>query len=171
VSALSAETCRAVTSAEIQSLFQRFRALDRRHKGYISGEELMNVPELAMNPLAQRVVQMFENCNFKDFVRLLSAFSQRSSRAEQLRWLFELYDVDGDGAVSRADLLTLMRNRAGSQLTDEQLGELVDRALQGVPPGASGERQLSFEAFCQEFAGYSAPAGATLLKVKVPTDC
>lgn len=37
----------------MQSLFSRFRALDRRHKGYISGEELLSVPELAMNPLAQ----------------------------------------------------------------------------------------------------------------------
>lgn len=64
-------------------------------------------------------MQLFENCNFKDFVRLLSAFSPRASRAEQLRFLFDLYDVDGDAAVSRADLLTIMRNRAGSALTCE----------------------------------------------------
>lgn len=106
-----------VTSLEIQSLFARFRALDRRHKGYISADELLSVPELAINPLAQRLVQLFENCNFKDFVRLLSAFSSKSSAEEQLRFVFDLYDVDGDGGVSRADLLTIMRNRAGSALT------------------------------------------------------
>ena len=99
-------------------------------------------------------------------MQLLAAFSARASAAEQLRFMFDVYDVDGDGAVSRTDLLTLMRSRAGSQLSDEQLGALVDRALEGVPRGSSGERSLSFDAFSAEFAGTGRPA---LLTVKVPT--
>ena len=162
-----ARLARAVTSAEIQSLFARFRALDRRHKGYVSGEELLNVPELAINPLAQRMTQVFANCNFKDFVRLLSAFSSRASQGEQLRFLFELCDVDEDGEVSRTDLLTVLRTRAGAQLTDAQTMELVDRAMEAVAPGKCGERALSFDQFCREFAGYDRPGGA-LLRVKIP---
>ena len=125
------------------------------------------MPELAINPLAQRMVQVFGNCNFKDFVRLLSAFSSRASQAEQLRFLFELCDVDEDGEVSRTDLLTVLRTRAGAQLTDAQTVELVDRAMEEVAPGKCGERALSFEQFCKEFAGYDRPGGA-VLRVKVP---
>ena len=55
------------TSREIQALYQRFRALDKKHKGFITEDELMAIPELAISPLAPRIVQMFQNQNFKDF--------------------------------------------------------------------------------------------------------
>ena len=74
------------------------------------------MPELAINPLAQRILQMFENVNFKDFCLMLSNFSERATAEDRIRFLFNVYDVDGDGYISRSDLLTMLRNRAGSQL-------------------------------------------------------
>lgn len=118
----------------------------------------------------QRIVQLFENVNFKDFCLLLSNFrrasqrrtilgvypqatacsfgpfpgpyhcdmtvigvvgpadrrpnrlalsarSDRSAPEDRFRFVFNVYDVDGDGFISRSDMLTIMRNRAGSQLT------------------------------------------------------
>lgn len=66
--------CRgAFTQGEIVALYQRFRQLDKRHKGYITAQELQTIPELVINPLAQRVTQLFTNANFKDFVQLLAA--------------------------------------------------------------------------------------------------
>ena len=50
---------------EIEALYKRFRALDRGHKGYISAEEFMNIPELSINPLAHRLERLFESINFK----------------------------------------------------------------------------------------------------------
>jgi serine/threonine-protein phosphatase 2B regulatory subunit len=153
---------RPVSASEIQSLFARFRALDRRHKGYIGGDELLSVPELAINPLAQRVVQLLGACNFKDFVALLSAFSARASREDALRFMFTVLDVDGDGVLSRADVMTVARARAGGALADEQLAALVDRAL------PSSGAPLTFSQFCEELSGGA--ADAPLLRVKVPTD-
>jgi serine/threonine-protein phosphatase 2B regulatory subunit len=117
------------------------------------------VPELAINPLSSRVVQLVGICNFKDFCAFLSAFSARSSREEQLRFLFTLHVVDGDGLLSRADLLTTARARAGPALSDEQLAGLVDAALPGGAP-------LSVAAFCAEMGG----GEGGLLHVKVPVD-
>ncbi|KAJ0091381.1 hypothetical protein Patl1_14502 [Pistacia atlantica] len=37
---------------EIVSLYQRFCQLDRSNGGFISGEEFLNVPEFAVNPLS-----------------------------------------------------------------------------------------------------------------------
>lgn len=45
------------TQPEVESLYKRFRSLDRARKGYISAEELMSIPELSINPLAQRLVR------------------------------------------------------------------------------------------------------------------
>ena len=38
---------------EITALYERFCALDRNGKGYISADEFMAIPEFALNPLAQ----------------------------------------------------------------------------------------------------------------------
>ena len=77
-----------------------------------------------------------------------------------------MHDVDGDGVSSRADLLTIARARAGTALSDEQLAELIDRAL---PPAAP---PLDFAAFCRELAAPPSPGAPVpaLLTVKVPID-
>ena len=101
------------TSREIQSLYKRFRSLDKRHKGYLSEEELMSIPELAISPLASRVVQVFQNLNFKDFCRM-----------------FRVYDVDRDGCISLSDLETIVKHLVGSSLNEEQVAELITRAME-----------------------------------------
>jgi serine/threonine-protein phosphatase 2B regulatory subunit len=117
------------TSREIQSLYKRFRSLDKRHKGYLSEEELMSIPELAISPLASRVVQVFQNLNFKDFCAMLSSFSDRASRDEKLDFMFKVYDVDRDGCVTASDLETIVKHLVGSSLNEEQVAELMERAM------------------------------------------
>lgn len=118
------------THREIQSLYKRFRSLDKRHKGYLSEDELMSIPELAISPLASRVVQVFQNLNFKDFCRMLSAFSDRASREEKLDFMFRVYDVDRDGLISLSDLETIVKHLVGSSLNEEQVAELITRAME-----------------------------------------
>lgn len=47
-----------VSQEEVEALYRRFRSLDRGLKGYISSEELLGIPELSINPLAQRVLRL-----------------------------------------------------------------------------------------------------------------
>lgn len=47
------DECCVVSQQEIVSLYQRFCQLDRSGGGFISGDEFMNVPEFAVNPLSQ----------------------------------------------------------------------------------------------------------------------
>ena len=108
---------------EIEGLYKRFRSLDRGHKGYISGDEFLDIPELSLNPIASRLVsalfscmreqamhcilkffmppplkvRIYESVNFREFTKLLAAFSPRASRNIKLEYMFLVYDVDGDG--------------------------------------------------------------------------
>lgn len=74
----------AVEPKEIKTLYKRFRRLDRGGRGTISSDDLMMIPEVAMNPLSSRLVsQLFERdpddrINFKSFVMGLSVFSERA---------------------------------------------------------------------------------------------
>ena len=76
------------TKDEVIKLYRRFRTLDRTGDGTISEEELLRVPELAMNPMVERIVGYFgfgpqamrlsgksaTRINFTDFVKELSWF-------------------------------------------------------------------------------------------------
>ncbi|KAL3158350.1 hypothetical protein ABBQ38_010589 [Trebouxia sp. C0009 RCD-2024] len=130
------------SQGEIEALYQRFRSLDRGHKGYISAEEFMNIPELSINPLAQRLERIFESVNFKEFVYLLSAFSSRASVDDKVHLIFTVYDSDGDGLVSADDMELMLRQLAGSALRDEELRALINRALQqaGAEAGLTREQ-------------------------------
>ncbi|CAI5961493.1 unnamed protein product [Closterium sp. NIES-65] len=90
---------------EIAALYRRFCALDRNGKGYVSGDEFLSIPEFAINPLAHRLLGMLEGVNFKDFVKWLAAFSSRATAEDRTRLTFAVYDVDGDGKISKGDVL------------------------------------------------------------------
>mmetsp|Transcript_22000 Transcript_22000/g.37644 ORF Transcript_22000/g.37644 Transcript_22000/m.37644 type:complete len:180 (+) Transcript_22000:136-675(+) len=115
--------------AEVEGLYKRFRSLDRGRKGYISGDEFLQIPELSINPIAQRVVRVFESVNFKDYIRLVAPFSQRATREAKLAAMFYVYDVDGDGLIGREDLALMLRQLAGSSLSEEELHALVDMSM------------------------------------------
>ncbi|KAE8709162.1 aluminum-activated malate transporter 9 [Hibiscus syriacus] len=51
--------------------------------GCISSDEMLSVPEFAMNPVFKRVVEMVDGFNFKDFVAFLSAFSPKANQYQK----------------------------------------------------------------------------------------
>jgi Ca2+-binding EF-hand superfamily protein len=141
-------TQQTVSQAEVEALYARFRALDRGRKGYISAEEFLAIPELSINPLAQRLVRFLESVNFLEFARTLAPFSTRASRADRLRLLFAVYDVDGDGLVSREDLQIMLRQLGGSTLSDDDVDALIAKAFAeaGVAASRPGLDEAAFRA-------------------------
>ena len=89
----------------------RFSSLDKQDKGYLSREDFLRIPELAINPLGDRIVHAFffesrsqeeEKVDFKDFVRVLAHFrpikknaekNKLNTRMEKLHFAFRL-DLD-----------------------------------------------------------------------------
>jgi Ca2+-binding EF-hand superfamily protein len=53
---------------------------------------------------------------------------------EKMLFTFKIYDVDGDGFISNADLYKVLKAMVGNNLSDTQLQQLVDRTiLKGKP--------------------------------------
>ena len=80
----------AVTQQEIETMYWRYRSLDRGRKGFVTAEELLVIPELSINPLAHRIVRMLDGCNFADFVRFMANFSPRATPEAKARFIFEV---------------------------------------------------------------------------------
>lgn len=116
------ETYRLVNAHQIKSLYFRFQDLDRSETGTITYsanfildkcrvDDFMKIPELAINPLSERLIKLFQcdntddaNVNFSQFVRTLS------------------------------HLAPIPERRPHEKLTDEQLLALKkERTERGVP--------------------------------------
>ncbi|XP_065058389.1 calcineurin B homologous protein 1-like [Rhopilema esculentum] len=136
------------TARQIKRLYSRFSNLDRGNLGKLRREDFFRIPELAINPLGDRIVQSFfafkdkdesdsAGINFKEFVRTLAYFrpirkkneNPLNTRECKLEFAFRIYDIDGDGYISRQELLDLLRMMVGVNINDEQLESIADRTL------------------------------------------
>lgn len=93
ITLISEET--GFSSAQIERLYSRFTALDKGGNGSLSRQDCLAIPELAINPLCDRIVHMFfidcdedhERINFRQFMNVLATFrsSHKSSPLSRSR--------------------------------------------------------------------------------------
>lgn len=62
------------SSAQIVKLFKRYKELDKKKEGYIHCDQLLDMPELSVNPLRRRIVNMVDEdktgqISFKAFMK------------------------------------------------------------------------------------------------------
>nr|XP_046165492.1 calcineurin B homologous protein 1-like isoform X2 [Oncorhynchus gorbuscha] len=114
--------------SQITRLYSRFTSLDKGENGTLSREDFQRIPELAINPLGDRIINAFfpegeDQVNFRGFMRTLAHFrpiedneknkdptasEPLNSRTNKLLFAFQLYDLDRDDKISRDELLQLL---------------------------------------------------------------
>eukprot|EP00736_Rhodelphis_marinus_P009759 Rmarinus@m.17307 len=134
------------TPEEITRLYSRFQRLDRDEDGRLHTDELVYVPEVAMNPVASRIYDICDGVNFREFVNLLSPFSPDAPVEEKLQFLFRVYDVDGDGEVSESDLSHVITLMVGSYVSSDDVASIAQRTIQ--PYDSRHVQRLNFSDFC-----------------------
>lgn len=151
----------AVTPNQIERLYSRFTSLDRNDCGTLSREDLMRIPELAINPLCERIVHSFfaessdDRVNFRQFMNVLAHFrplrdnkqSKLNSREEKLKFAFKMYDLDDDGVISRDELLSILHMMVGANISQDQLVSIAERTILEADLCCQGK--ISFEDFCK----------------------
>lgn len=135
---------------ELKKLYKNFKQIDTDDSGTIEPKELFDIPELAQNPLVQRVISVLDknkdgNISFLEFVQGLSALSAGASNEEKLRFAFEIYDINGDGYISNGELFKVLKMMVGNNLTDVQLQQLVDRTI--IKADEDFDGKISFQEF------------------------
>ncbi|KDQ65045.1 hypothetical protein JAAARDRAFT_28705 [Jaapia argillacea MUCL 33604] len=137
-------------AVELERLKKRFMKLDADGSGSIDKEEFLQIPQIASNPLASRMIAIFDEdgggtVDFQEFVGGLSAFSSRGGREEKLRFAFKVYDMDRDGYISNGELFLVLKMMVGNNLKDQQLQQIVDKTI--MEADKDGDGKLSFEEF------------------------
>jgi len=137
---------------EIKRLEKRFKKLDLDNSGMLSVEEFMSIPELQQNPLAQRVIDIFDDdgngeVDFKEFIQGVSQLSVKGDKSSKLKLAFRIYDIDNDGYISNGELFQVLKMMVGSNLKDTQLQQIVDKTILFADKDGTGK--INFEEFCE----------------------
>uniref|UniRef100_A0A224XLG3 Putative ca2+/calmodulin-dependent protein phosphatase calcineurin subunit b n=2 Tax=Panstrongylus TaxID=65342 RepID=A0A224XLG3_9HEMI len=157
IAEIQAET--GFTPNQIERLYSRFTFLDRGDCGTLSRADFLRIPELAINPLGERIVQAFfkdgDRVNFRQFMAVMACFrpikhttdNPLNSRESKLRFAFKMYDLDNDDMISRDELLAVLHMMVGANISEEQLTSIAERTI--LEADISGNQKISFEEFCK----------------------
>ncbi|CAG8896456.1 unnamed protein product [Penicillium egyptiacum] len=124
--------------------------LDKNASGTIDRDEFLSLPQVSSNPLATRMIAIFDedgggDVDFQEFVTGLSAFSSKGNKQEKLRFAFKVYDIDRDGYISNGELFIVLKMMVGNNLKDVQLQQIVDKTIMEADKDQDGK--ISFEEF------------------------
>jgi len=139
-----------LTEKELKRLYRRFKKLDADGSGTLSTTEFQSIPELAVNPLLERVLSVFDTnkdneIEFSEFISGLATFTQKGNKENKLKFAFQIYDIDGDGYISNGELFQVLKIMVGQNLTDTQLQQIVDKTILEADKDKDG--RISFEEF------------------------
>ncbi|EGS17445.1 putative calcineurin protein [Thermochaetoides thermophila DSM 1495] len=150
---------------EVDRLRKRFMKLDKDSSGTIDREEFLSLPQISSNPLATRMIAIFDedgggDVDFQEFVSGLSAFSSKGNKEQKLRFAFKVYDIDRDGYISNGELFIVLKMMVGNNLKDQQLQQIVDKTI--MEADQDGDGKISFEEFCRMVESTDLVASMTL---------
>jgi Ca2+-binding EF-hand superfamily protein len=79
-----------VSTDDVDKLYHHFLRIDEDGNGVIDRDELLRIPSVAGNPLASRLLELFDtddsgDINFGEFVAGLSIFSAKSSSEKKYK--------------------------------------------------------------------------------------
>jgi len=124
--------------------------LDLNRNGFLEREDLLSIPELNVNPLGDRIIHAFfsenptvketERLRFQDFAHVLAKFRpicnkddtvKLNSKRDKLLFSFRMYDLDGDGQISKDELLAVLTMMVDG-LDKKELDKIAERFVEEI---------------------------------------
>ena len=148
------------TANQIKRLYNRFTSLDKNGLGYLTKQDFLRIPELHVNPLCDRIIEVLIDdngqdgkLNFKEFAKVFSTFrrgktdsNDSNSKENKLKFLFGIYDRDKDHKINKSELMGILKMLVGSNIPEEQLNAIAERTI--IELDDDGDASITFEEFC-----------------------
>jgi|UPI000678DC2B serine/threonine-protein phosphatase 2B regulatory subunit/calcineurin B family protein 1 len=126
--------------AEIEHLFDRFLYFDKMNLGYLTYNELNNIPEFEINPFSKLIINFlekkmdYEHISFLCFLSFLEIFHVKTDKSVRINFLFDIFDLHRDGRLCKV-VLTRIYQFMGTGLCDnneiEYVLQLYDKDRKG----------------------------------------
>jgi Ca2+-binding EF-hand superfamily protein len=118
----------------------------------INQEEFLKIECIAVNPLKDRLSLCFgfekdvELLDFQSFLCGLALFNSPGKREQKLRLAFRIQDFDGDGVISKADMVQYLQRITASSMSLPEIEEVVAEVFRESASDAKQEA-LNFSDF------------------------
>ncbi|CAJ1018118.1 putative EF hand/EF-hand domain/EF-hand domain pair, partial [Leishmania utingensis] len=125
-----------LSNEQISEFKEAFSLFDKDGDGTITTKELGTVMRsLGQNPTEAELQDMINEVDqdgsgtidFPEFLTLMARKMQDSDSEEEIKEAFRVFDKDGNGFISAAELRHVMTN-LGEKLTDEEVDEMIREA-------------------------------------------
>nr|XP_028602731.1 calmodulin-like protein 1 isoform X2 [Podarcis muralis] len=139
-----------LTEEQLTEYKEAFSLFDKDGDGAITTKELGTVMRsLGHNPTEAELQSMIDQVDangsgtvdFAEFLSLMAKQSKDSDSEEEIREAFRVFDKDGNGYISTAELRHVLTN-LGEKLTDEEVDEMIKEA------DVDGDGRVNYEDSC-----------------------
>lgn len=118
--------------------------------GYLEQNDLFDILELKGNSMVERIIRVVDEKNdgcisFYEFVNGLTSLTRNSNPIHKYRFVFKIYDLNGDDYISNEDLFKMIKLVVKKTLGDVFIQQLVDRTILEVD--LERDSEISFEEF------------------------
>lgn len=138
-----------LTDEQIAEFREAYMLFDKDSDGRITATELgVVMRSLGQKPTEKDLCNMVEmvdqdgngTIEFNEFLFMMSKKMKESDREEELREAFRVFDRDGDGYISSAELSHVMIN-LGEKLTEDDVEDMIKEA------DVDGDGRVNYEEF------------------------
>jgi len=138
-----------LTHEQIAEFKEAFALFDKDGDGTITTKELGTVMRsLGQNPTEAELRDMIhevdqdgsETIDFPEFLTLMSRKMQDTDTEEEIKEAFRVFDKDGNGFISAAELRHVMMN-LGEKLSNEEIDDMIKEA------DIDGDGQINYAEF------------------------
>ncbi|KAF0910318.1 hypothetical protein E2562_001498 [Oryza meyeriana var. granulata] len=138
-----------LTAEQIEQLKEVFALFDKNNDGIVTSQELGEVlSSLGQNHTEAELQNMIREVDadgngvidFHEFLNLMAHILKDPDSDKQLRETFQLFDKDGDGYISAAELREVMITLE-KEITGQEIDEMMKEA------DLDGDGRISYEEF------------------------
>ena len=138
-----------LTEEQIIEFKEAFNMFDKSRSGTILSKDLGTViRSLGWNPTEAELSSLTASyvkdsngiINFHEFINIIANKATETDTEEELREAFRVFDKDGNGFITSAELKYYLTN-LGEKMTDDEVNKLIQEA------DIDGDGQINYEEF------------------------
>ncbi|SCZ97333.1 BZ3500_MvSof-1268-A1-R1_Chr4-2g07143 [Microbotryum saponariae] len=140
-----------LSEEQVSEFKEAFSLFDKDGDGTITTRELGTVMRsLGQNPTEAELQDMITEVDadgngqidFPEFLTMMARKMKDTDSEEEILEAFKVFDKDGNGFISSAELKHVMTN-LGEKLTENEVAEMIREA------DADGDGQINYNEFCK----------------------